>query len=273
MRYFFCGLACALACLGYAEDSSGFIDNGVTAHRGNSGEFPENTMPAFESALALGADWIELDIYLSKDGQVVVCHDTDTARMGDKKLSVTNSTFAELLTVDVATGFRTRKKLSVEQCPPLRMPLLEDVIKLVMRQNRTRLSLQPKDECVEAAFKIIRRLKAERWIGFNDGNLRKMRQVKSLDRKVPVFWDRPAQIDTAKDIQIALQSGFESMVVRDLGLTKDMVERIHKAGLEPGVWTVNSEAGLQRFLDMGVRRIYTDYPELLLRLKQEQRGR
>ncbi len=229
-------------------------------------------MPAFESALALGADWIELDIHLSRDGQVVVCHDKHTARVGDRKLSVADSTYAELLTVDVAHGFRNRNKLSAEQCPPLRMPLLEDVIKLVLRQDRTRLSLQPKGECVEAACKIIRRLKARKWVGFNDGNLRKMRQVKTLDRAVPVFWDRPAKIDVAKDIQIALQSGFECLVVNGRGLTKEMVGQIHEAGLESGVWTVNSEADLKRFLEMGVRRIYTDYPARLLRLKQRAEG-
>jgi len=176
------------------------------------------------------------------------------------------------ITMDVAHGFRTKNKLSVEQCPPLRLPLLRDVIKLVMQQDRTRLSLQPKDECVEAAFQIIRELKAERWIGFNDGNLRKMQQAKSLDRNITVFWDRGAKVDIAKDIQIALQSGFEGIVVNDRGMTKEIVEQIRKAGLEPGVWTVNSEADMRRFLDMGVQRIYTDYPARLLRLKQAGAG-
>lgn len=273
MKHIVLGVACALGCFGLAAAPTGFLRNGVTAHRGNSGEFPENTMPAFESAIALGADWIEIDIYLAKDGQVVICHDNNTGSVGDKKLSVTNSTFAELLTVDVAHGFRTKNKLSVEQCAPLRMPLLEDVVRLMMRQEGTRLSLQPKDECVEAAFKMIRRLQAEHWIGFNDGNLHKMQQVKSLDRSVPVFWDRSAKVDIAKDIQIALESGFEGIVVNDRGMTQDMAEQIRKAGLEPGVWTVNSDAEMRRFLEMGVQRIYTDYPARLLRLKQAGVGR
>jgi len=53
---------------------------------------------------------------------------------------------------------------------------------------------------------------------------------------------------------------------------KEIVEQIRKAGLEPGVWTVNSEADMRRFLDMGVQRIYTDYPARLLRLKQAGAG-
>ena len=55
-----------------ADDDIGeFLANGVTAHRGNSGEFPENTLPAFKSGIEAGADWIELDIFRTKDGKLV----------------------------------------------------------------------------------------------------------------------------------------------------------------------------------------------------------
>jgi len=243
-----------------------FLQNGVTAHRGNSGELPENTIPAFESALSLGVDWIETDIYLTQDQQVVICHDTDTARVGDKNLDIATSTYAELLTVDMATDFRRRYNLTIEQCPPLRMPLLADVLRIVMKQNRTRFSLQPKDECVNAAFEVIQQMRAEKWVGFNDGSLTKMRQVKSLNPDVPVFWDRDAQSDIANDILIAQTEGFESLVVNKEGLTEEKVDAIRQAGLMAGVWTVNSEEELKHFLSIGVQRIYTDYPALLLQL-------
>lgn len=255
-----------------ALEPSGFLLNGVTAHRGNSGECPENTMLAFERAIAVGADWIEIDVYLTKDRQLVVSHDTDTGRTGDKTLSVTNSTYAELLTVDMATGFRTRKKLTPAECPPARMPLFSDALKLVMKQNRTRVSIQPKDECVQAAFDLIRELNAEKWVGFNDGSLNKMRQVKTQSKRVPVFWDRNADTDIDNDIQIAQEEGFECLVVHHKGLTNETADKIRKAGLEVGVWTVNDEATMTRFLAMGVERFYTDYPARLLRLKQAGKG-
>ena len=244
-----------------------FLQNGVTAHRGNSGELPENTMPAFESALSLGVDWIETDIFLTQDQQVVICHDKDTARVGDKNLDIATSTYAELLTVDMAADFRRRYNLTIEQCPPLRMPLLADVLRIIMKQNRTRLSLQPKDECVNAAFEVIQQMRAAKWVGFNDGSLTKMRQVKSLNPDVPVFWDRDAQSNIANDISIALAEGFESLVVNKEGLTEEKVDAIRQAGLIAGVWTVNSEDELKHFLSIGVQRIYTDYPARLLQLQ------
>lgn len=253
-----------------APEPSAFLHNGVTAHRGDSDACPENTLRAFASAIAVGADWIELDLYLTKDRQLVVSHDRDTGQTGDKRLSVTNSTYAELLTVDVATGFRKRKNLSVAECPPDRIPLFSDALKLVMRQTRTRLSIQPKDECVQAAFDVIRALNAEKWVGFNDGSLNKMRQVKTQCKTVPVFWDRNADADIEKDILIAREEGFESLVVHQKGLTKEKVDKIRKAGLEVGVWTVNDEATMRRFLAMGVERFYTDCPARLLRLKQAE---
>ena len=259
---------CTLTLVAHAE-APAFLNNGVTAHRGNSGEQPENTLPAFRSAIDAGADWIETDVYLTKDRQLVLSHDSDTGRTGDKTLSVTNSTYAELLTVDVATGFRTRHNLTLEQCPPARMPLLADALRLVMEQPRTRLSIQPKNECVQTAFDVIRELKSERWVGFNDGSLSKMRQVKTQAKAVPVFWDRNADADIDKDIRTAREEGFEALVVNVKGLTKDKVDKIRAAGLEAGVWTVNSEAELKAFLALGVTRIYTDYPARLLRLKSQ----
>lgn len=66
-----------------------FLSNGVTSHRGNSGEFVENSMPAFVSGIELEVDWLELDVFRSKDGKLVVVHDKTTARVGDKELDST----------------------------------------------------------------------------------------------------------------------------------------------------------------------------------------
>ena len=65
------------------DEESGFLINGVTAHRGDSGDYPENTLRAFRSALQVGVDWMECDIYKTSDGKIVVVHDRDTERVGD----------------------------------------------------------------------------------------------------------------------------------------------------------------------------------------------
>jgi glycerophosphoryl diester phosphodiesterase len=258
----------------FADDATDqFLANGVTAHRGNSGDFPENTLPAFRSGIEVGADWIELDIFRTKDGKLVVVHDVTTERVGDKNISVPDSTYEELLAVDVATEFRRRSGKTLGECPAQRLPLLEDVLRLVMKQNHTRVSIQPKMDCVTEAVELVKQLKAGRWVGFNDGNLQYMIEVKQLAPAIPVFWDRGADTNIDDDIRIAKQYDFDSLVLQHSGITPEKVQKIKAAGLEVGAWTVNEQAMMSKLLDMGVQRIYTDQPRALLALKTEPQFR
>lgn len=265
-------LATASTWAAEVSPSNSFLSNGATAHRGNSGEHPENTIPAFRSAIDLGADWIELDIFRTRDGKLVVVHDRTTGRVGDQDLVVAESTYEELLRVDVATEFRRKHGRTMEQCPKHTIPLLEETLRLVISQNKTRVSIQPKTDCVADAVALVRRLGAEKWVGFNDGNLRYMAQVKQLAPKIPVFWDRgPSNID--EDIRTAKKHGFESLVLHYSVVTQEKVEKIHQAGLEAGAWTVNAEAMMNRLLAMGVDRLYTDYPRRLLEISGHRHRR
>lgn len=249
-----------------------FLNNGVTAHRGNSAEHPENTIPSFRSGIEVGADWIELDIYRTTDGKLTVIHDRTTGRVGDRDVVVSEATYAQLAALDVATDFRRRHGKTVEAVPKHTIPVLEDVLRLVMTQDRTHVSIQPKMDCVADAIGLIRKLGAERWVGFNDGNLHFMAQVKRLAPEIPVFWDR-GQSDIEADIRIAKQHGFESLVLHHSAVTREKVERIHAAGLEAGAWTVNDEPTMRRLLEMGVDRIYTDDPRRLLAIRAGDGGK
>lgn len=282
-RIFLTPLICfALTGPGFADDlesvqnrrtqilGQSFLSNGVTAHRGNSGEFPENTIPAFQSGIDVGADWIELDILRTKDEQLVVIHDRTTKRVGDDDLVVADSTYEELLKVDLAADFRRRMKKTAEECLPERIPLLKDVLLLVMKQKRTRVSIQPKMDCVADAVALVKELKAERWVGFNDGNLGYMSEAKRLAPDIPVFWDRGANTNIDEDIRIAKKHGFESLVLHHSGVTPEKTRKIKTAGIEVGAWTVNDEANMTPLLDAGVERLYTDFPRALLTLKAKR---
>jgi glycerophosphoryl diester phosphodiesterase len=227
-------------------------------------------MPAFQSGIDVGADWIELDILRTKDGKLVVIHDRTTRRIGDGDLVVADSTYEELAKVDVATDFRQRTGKTIFECPPQRIPLLRDVLRLVMKQNRTRVSIQPKMDCVADAVALVKSLKAERWVGFNDGNLDYMSDVKRLAPDIPVFWDRGKETNIADDIAIAKKHGFEALVLHHEGVTPEKVQKIKAAGIEVGAWTVNDRDTMSRLLDAGVERIYTDHPRLLLSLKSKK---
>ena len=107
------------------------------------------------------------------------------------------------------------------ECPPQRIPLLKDVLLLVMKQDRTRVSIQPKMDCVADAVALVKAMKAERWVGFNDGNLEYMAEVKRLAPDIPVFWDRGKDTNIDDDIAIAKKHGFEALVLHHEGVTPE----------------------------------------------------
>lgn len=243
-------------------------ENGITAHRGNSGEYPENSLVAFESAILMGADWIELDIIRTRDGKLVVCHDPNTKHLTGVDRIVAESTFEELKQLDMAKSFRDRVKITEEDCPPLRILLFEDALKLFLQHKKARVSIQPKNDCVDEAIDIIRKLNARNWVGFNDGNLKYMARVKELEPGITVFWDR-FDWNVEKDIETAKKHGFEALIVHHSKIGAPEIQAVQKAGLKIGVWTVNDPAVMKKFLGYGIDRIYTDFPRMLLSLKRE----
>lgn len=244
--------------------------SGVTAHRGDSTDQAENTILAFERAIELGADWVECDVFKTGDGQLVVIHDANTGRVADRNLSVPESTYAELRTLDVAHGYRQATGKTLVTAPPARIPLLEDVIRLIKTQKRSRLSIQPKQDIVDEVMALVRSLNAEPWIGFNEGSLERLQRARELAPTVMIFYDTNGQ-DTARHVAEAGRHAFESIVMYHKNVTQEDVDLVHAAGLEAGAWTVNSLDEMRRLLDLGIDRIYTDAPYDLMMLKK-QRG-
>lgn len=252
--------------------ASDFRDNGITAHRGYSAAYPENTMLAMRKGIEVGADWIELDVFQTEDGQVVVNHDRTTGRTGDRNLTIADSTYEELRAVDVAHAFREEHGLTTREVPVMRMPLLSDVLTMVRKQDRTRVSIQPKTiPAVDAAVGVVQDLGMQEWVGFNDGSLPGMSRVKELDPSIHVFWDtNTADVDAS--IATALDRGFESIVMNQNRVTPESIAAIQAAGLEAGAWTPNDMGTIREFWSWGLDRVYTDYAaEALIVTGQDQR--
>ena len=98
-----------------------------------------------------------------------------------------------------------------------------------------------------------------------------MAEVKRLAPEIPVFQDRGASTDIDEDIRIARLHGFEALVLNHSGVTLEKIRKIKAAGIEVGAWTVNDSATMDRLLNAGVNRLYTDVPRVLLPLKSKRR--
>jgi glycerophosphoryl diester phosphodiesterase len=245
---------------------SEFLENGVTAHRGDSWNYPENTLISFQKGIEAGADYIELDVHQTRDGEIVVIHDVDTKRASGVDHLVAKTDWKVLREVDMAAQFRSERKLTLEQCPPARMLLLAEVLSLIGNQNRTKVSIQPKDESVRDALKLIEEMKVADKVAFNDRSLEKMSAVKRVRSEIPIFWDRPADFNLEQDLLIAHEWEFESIVISRNGITREAVKAFQDAGFKVGVWSMLSPGMETPFAQWGLDRFYVNYPVEFLNL-------
>ena len=100
----------------------------VAAHRGNVADYPENTMPAFQSAYDIGADMIETDMHMTKDGEIVLIHDDNLARTTDMEGRIRDFTVEEIKRADAGV-----KK--GEQHKGLRVPTLRELLELAVKSD------------------------------------------------------------------------------------------------------------------------------------------
>ena len=252
-------------CANVSSNAMYTAENGITAHRGYSECFPENSLAAFSAGNDVGADWIETDVRTTLDGKLVLIHNGNTSAYCSINKNIHTSTYEELCELDLAEKFRERKGVSLSDCPKHKIVLLEEALDLILKERKARLSLQPKSDCVDKVIEVVRRKNAVQWVGFNDGNLAKMKRVKELEPSITVFWDR-FKSNIAEDIKIAKKYKFEWMVLNKNHITKDDVKLLRAAGIKVGIWTVNEPNEMKKFLDMGVDRLYTDNPLAMKRI-------
>jgi glycerophosphoryl diester phosphodiesterase len=117
----------------------------LVAHRGNAAEFPENTLPAFVSALELGVRFLELDVHLSRDGVPVVIHDHLLARTTGLTGSIFENHASELAAMEAADSQRFGERFN-----GTRLPLLRDVLGLLARRPEVTLFIEIKRASLRA---------------------------------------------------------------------------------------------------------------------------
>lgn len=232
----------------------------VWAHRGASAYAPENTLAAFRMALEQGAHGIELDVQLSRDGELVVIHDERVDRTTNGTGWVADHTLAELKRLDAG---RRKRGFARE-----RIPLLAEVFDLVADSDCT-INVELKNSEVaypgleDAVLALISEWGvADRvWLSsFNHESLRDLRAggvgmpLGLLTQDVMV---EPWKYASALGMQAFHPAGY---AVRD----RSVVDESHAAGLAVHVWTVDDPSDLRRLSDWGVDAVFTNKPDVAL---------
>ncbi len=226
----------------------------VTAHRGASVLYPENTMKAFIGAKELGADWIELDVQQTKDNHIIVLHDTNFKRTAGVNLNTWEATLDEVLKLDVGSFKGTEFK--GEQ-----VPLLDDVIKWA-KANNMKLNIELKPTGQEKDFEknvttIIKENNFENDCVITSQVYEVLENVKKVAPEViTVYVSALAYGDVTK------LKDADYFSVEASSITKSMVERVHNAGKQIYAWTVNTNESINKMINMNVDNIITDDPTL-----------
>jgi len=246
----------------------------VIAHRGASAQAPENTLPAFQLAWAQGADGIEADFQLTKDGHIVCFHDKDTTRLAGRQLTVADATLEELRQFDVGNiqpqaVEDALRFWSGDKFKGTRMPTIAEVFATVPVGKKIFIEIKCGSEIIDP---LLRELGSSGLthdqvvvICFDSALLK---SLKARDPKWQTAWlcsfskrpngkprNAPAKVfKTLKEINaLALMSGGGDV-------DKNLLDTIRAAGIEHYVWTINDPKLAAAYRVQGADAIITDVP-------------
>lgn len=248
----------------------------VHGHRGARAILPENTLPAFEYAVAQGVDALELDMAVTKDDVIVVSHDPilnppvcSGPRAG---VPIRQLTLAEVRQYDCG---KTKNPAQPKQkpVPGTKMPTLEEVFALAPRghfdfnietkifADRPELTPSP-EKFVELVLALVRKHKLESRVILQSFDFRTLRAMKE---RAPEIRLSALYEGTPKDfVALAKEAGASIVSPRYNLVTAAQVKAAHAAGLQVIPWTPNSPEEWKRLMEAGVDAIITDDPAALI---------
>ncbi len=240
----------------------------VIAHRGFSGNAPENTLTSFKRAMEAGSDVIELDVHLSKEGEVVVIHDDTLDRTTNGKGKVVDYTLKELKQFDAGLWFGN-------QFSGEKIPTLEEVLGLA--RGRIRINIELKREglgnysvgdLANQALQEVQKMGMEEQVLFSSFDPSPLKRMREDHPRIQVAflynkdWNSPEEILGG--------SSFSILTCRKSVLNSSNISKAHQEGIKVNVYTLNTEEEMQQFLKIGVDGIITDYPDRLINVLQKR---
>jgi len=256
----------------------------IVAHRGASALAPENTLAAFEQAVADGAEGIEFDVRLAKDGVAVVHHDATLKRTGGNEARIESLTSDELGSVPVSMGFNQshRENWKAEYATET-VPTLASVLER-LRDYHGRLYVELKaDEgedigrLVRAVCDVIRDVPNPGSItvkSFRLGFIPHLRALCPGIRTAALFAPKIMTVLRKEKylVDLAAEFGADEISVHYSLATKKLMKKAGKLGLPITIWTVDHPRWLKRAIKLGVNAVITNDPAPLIAKRREILG-
>lgn len=221
----------------------------IIAHRGASGYLPENTLASFQKAISLGADLIELDVFVLNSGEVVVLHDPNVDRTTDGTGNVADYSLVELRKLDAGSGQK--------------IPLLSEVLDLIDKRIPINIEMKGSGTARPVAELIDHYVNQKGWsdnhflvTSENPVELRLFSRLRPTVRVGTLFRGKPPYRSVLSKTAYAF-----SAILNAESVTSKSVRSAHSRGLKLYAYTVNTKTEARRLQKLKVDGIFTDYPD------------
>jgi len=238
------------------------------AHRGFSGKYPENTILAFEKAIKLNVDMIELDITFSKDKIPVVIHDDTLERTTNGKGKVKNTFFNKLKMLD-AGSWMHRKFLGEK------IPSLEEVLAII-KKSKVHLNIEIKssafekklsDSSIEAqTIRLIKKYKLFNQIVISSFEPKVLLRLRKLSAKIKLSLLIEPNFEKSKfnPISFVKEIRAASLNMHKSQVRTNIFKKAREEKIPILIYTVNTKKEMQKMTKLGVEGIFTNYPDKLI---------
>jgi glycerophosphoryl diester phosphodiesterase len=248
----------------YSDNGDGFV---IIGHRGASAYHPENTMSAFRAAYEMGAEMIELDVTLSKDGIPVVIHDETLDRTTTGQGSVSDHTLEELKTLDAGSWFS-------DEHAGEPIPTLEEVLEFA--KGKISVNIEIKTEAVtdeawggieQKAWELVKKYEMEDYVLFSSFDYRAIAHLKKINVDIAaalLYEKQQSGNRTPSELVEGYSADAFNCSYRQF--SKRWAKEASEAGFPVFVYTVNSERLMRKMIKRGASGIFSDKPDVLKKI-------
>ena len=224
----------------------------VCAHRGFNTIAPENSLPAFGAAVAMGAEEIEFDLWFSKDGEVISIHDPTLDRVSNGTGKVWDYTLAELREFDFGSKWGG-------EFENLRIPTFEDILKKFACHCVMNIHLKTdgeKPEYLSKVFDLIKKYDCEKYVYIMCGNDRILERLQKEHPEIPRCCG--AGDGKWEIVDRAIKYGCSKVQLMKNYFNQEMIDKAHEAGIICNVFWSDDPEETEKYLDMGIDVILTN---------------
>ena len=246
----------------------------VYGHRGSMGDYPENTLLGFHEAIRQGVDGIELDVHMTKDGEIVVIHDETLDRTTDGAGLIKDLTLNEIKQYSAGSKYEHFAKFDKTSWLVEQVPTLKEVLELLQPYD-IELNIELKtyifnyEGIEEKILSLVEAYGNGRMIIYSSFHLPSILRIKELNPEARIAWlinqSIPSLPDYLNELQLDALHLDQYLVLNNVHQWKDLYDKIR-------VWTVNGNDEIKQLLDLKVNTIMTDFPEKALFFKSERKA-